>query len=849
MESPRSALVAATALILLFTGLEHTAEARVGVTTAVNQAAHTTAAGKGTRTIVVGDEVVHNQVIDTDDAGLVQILLADGTAFTVGPNSSLTIDSFVYDPSAGTAKVSASLSKGFMRFIGGRTSKTAGGATITTPIGTAGIRGAVVDIDLGAIGQRLGKARSRKDRNAASGSNPPHVSLIFGNEVTLTANGTSNRLFRAGYSVIVDGNSRTVTRTPTSFLAAMQAHLAGRPGTQGGAWRSPQDSLVRGSGLAQHNSGTRLPTNIPIPEPRPGDTPRQAAASEARAAIVEQEISKKPGGTDNGGTDNGGTTVPVRVLTARAVEDGGGNGIIGGAPGSDRNGTLNEKSGALELEGGGSLTLPVHADSTFTSHAVSGVNYGGVTYSGKVYVGLDGFRAYMLTDGTNPLYAISGKPTANVSGVFATPGIRHYSLTPDTANPITASLGGVIPFAYAPDLAGVDLSKATSSDLMVAGTPGSSDADVVARGLQAWIVIDGTGPTQKSGLGVMTGAIKLQDGTSYGFEGDRGGSSILNPANGMLRHTGQVVSIAGANGGSSIFGPDGNYLVLSNDPEDSYSSFRDRPVSGPLGDVKFSTGHVGNLVSTDTTLRQDYAGETREGYSSIAMEMVSGYEARTGTVRMEFDAANATFDATFMAPGNQEIGFTDDYGGAVYLDDNNFASAGSNNRSYVVNSKVAPVKIFDGGTSAELCACSFLSWGWWGNTAGGEGPGVGHMGNWVVGDLTKSIEMPVSGTATYAGNAVGTVLNNGDQYITTGKMNATMDFGARTGNVAISNFDGRNFDANVTFPGSAFSGTNGATSIAGSFANDGADKAKGILGSFSSQDGSWSTSGIFAGSR
>jgi hypothetical protein len=123
------------------------------------------------------------------------------------------------------------------------------------------------------------------------------------------------------------------------------------------------------------------------------------------------------------------------------------------------------------------------------------------------------------------------------------------------------------------------------------------------------------------------------------------------------------------------------------------------------------------------------------------------------------------------------------------------------------------------------------------------------MGNWVVGDLTKSIEMPVSGTATYAGNAVGTVLNNGDQYITTGKMNATMDFGARTGNVAISNFDGRNFDANVTFPGSAFSGTNGATSIAGSFANDGADKAKGILGSFSSQDGSWSTSGIFAGSR
>ncbi|UNK39987.1 FecR domain-containing protein (plasmid) [Shinella sp. H4-D48] len=849
MESSRSALIAATALILLFTGFDYTAEARVGVTTAVNQDAKKTAPGKGTKTIILGDEVVHNQVIDTDDAGLVQILLADGTAFTVGPNSTLTIDSFVYDPAAGTAKVSASLAKGFMRFIGGRTSKTAGGATIKTPIGTAGIRGAVVDIDLGAIGQRLGKVRSRKDRNTASGSNPPHVSLIFGNEVVLTTNGVSNRLFQAGYSIIIDGNRRTVTRTPPSFLAAMQAHLAGRPGTQGGAARSPQDTTVRGSGLAKHNSSTRLPTNIPIPEPRPGDTPQQTAASEARAAIVEQEISEKPGGTDNGETDNGGTSVPLRVLTARHDDDGGGNGIIGGSPGTDRRGTLNDKSGVVKLEGGSGLTLPVHADSAFTAHAVSGVSYGGATYAGNVYVGLDGFRAYMLTHGTNPLYAIAGKPTADVPGVFSTPGIRHYSLTPDAANPLTTSLGGVIPFVYAPGFAGVDLSKAASSDFMVSGTSGGSEPDVVARGLQAWIVIDGTGPTQKSGLGVMTGAVKLQEGTSYGFEGDRGGSSMLNPEDGMLRHRGQVVSIAGASDGSSIFGSGGNYLVLSNDPDDSYSYFRDRPVSGPVGDVRFSTGHVGNLVSTDTTLHQDYAGETRNGYSSIAMDMFTGFEARTGTVHMEFDAANATFDAAFTAPGNQEIGFTDDYGGAVYLDDNNFASSGSNNRSYVVNSKVAPVKIFNGGTSAELCTCSFLSWGWWGNTAGGEGPGVGHMGNWVIGDLTSPAELPMSGTATYAGNAVGTVLNNGNQYIATGTMNATMNFGARTGQVAIGNFDGRNFNTNVTFPSSTFSGTNGATSIAGSFANDGADKANGILGSFSSQDGSWSASGVFAGSR
>lgn len=223
------------------------AEARVGVASAVNPDATSGGAGQTTRTITLGDAVIHNQVINTSGAGLVQVLLADGTTFTVGPNSSLTIDRFIYDPDAGTAKVSASLSKGFMRFIGGRTSKTEGDATINTPIGTAGIRGAVVDIDLGQIGQkpkrdgrdgRDGKKDKQKDET------PPHVSLIFGHEVTLSFNGVSNRLFQAGYSIVVDGGGRTVVRTPLPFLQAMQERLASHGGANGGVPRPPRDEQV-----------------------------------------------------------------------------------------------------------------------------------------------------------------------------------------------------------------------------------------------------------------------------------------------------------------------------------------------------------------------------------------------------------------------------------------------------------------------------------------------------------------------------------------------------------------------------------------------------------------------------
>ena len=75
-----------------------------------------------------------------------QILLLDGTTFTVGPNSQLTIDEFVYNPDTGDAKVVASLTKGAFRFVGARTSQTEGGAIVKTPVGTIGIRGAVSNI-------------------------------------------------------------------------------------------------------------------------------------------------------------------------------------------------------------------------------------------------------------------------------------------------------------------------------------------------------------------------------------------------------------------------------------------------------------------------------------------------------------------------------------------------------------------------------------------------------------------------------------------------------------------------------------------------------------------------------
>ena len=71
--------------------------AKVGVTAAVNPSTRGTAPGGAARIKSLGENVVFNERIETDADGLAQILLIDGTTFTVGPNSALTIDKFVYD--------------------------------------------------------------------------------------------------------------------------------------------------------------------------------------------------------------------------------------------------------------------------------------------------------------------------------------------------------------------------------------------------------------------------------------------------------------------------------------------------------------------------------------------------------------------------------------------------------------------------------------------------------------------------------------------------------------------------------------------------------------------------------
>ena len=79
------------------------AEARVGVAAAVTPEATSVPPGAPPRTLKIGKSILYNERIDTSGTGVVQVLLLDGSTFTVGPNSNLVIDKFVYDPPAARA--------------------------------------------------------------------------------------------------------------------------------------------------------------------------------------------------------------------------------------------------------------------------------------------------------------------------------------------------------------------------------------------------------------------------------------------------------------------------------------------------------------------------------------------------------------------------------------------------------------------------------------------------------------------------------------------------------------------------------------------------------------------------
>ncbi len=220
----------------------------IGNVGAVNQSAKGSHNSGNSHSLIIGEPIQNKERIETNSAGTTQIIFKDTSTMTVGRNSSVIIDEFIYNPNANLGTQGLAITKGALRFVGGQVSHEQG-ASIKTPTATVGIRGGIALIKLGM----------------------PQGTLILLQYGVLTVANAENTITisRPGFAVYASdsGSISEPFKAPVDVTIALTQQLASAPGQTGGLKGSsptnsdttealnsaPPPSIIQGPGLAELN--------------------------------------------------------------------------------------------------------------------------------------------------------------------------------------------------------------------------------------------------------------------------------------------------------------------------------------------------------------------------------------------------------------------------------------------------------------------------------------------------------------------------------------------------------------------------------------------------------------------
>jgi hypothetical protein len=108
------------------------------------------------RILNLEDDVYHNELIETEAESATRLVFLDETTLTLGPDSSVVLDSFVFDPEPSQASFVMTATKGVFRFASGKLPKNA--YRLHTPAATIGIRGTVLNVSVDPVEDGRGEA-------------------------------------------------------------------------------------------------------------------------------------------------------------------------------------------------------------------------------------------------------------------------------------------------------------------------------------------------------------------------------------------------------------------------------------------------------------------------------------------------------------------------------------------------------------------------------------------------------------------------------------------------------------------------------------------------------------------
>jgi hypothetical protein len=760
----------------------------IGVTSAVVPQATGTPPDLPPRVLEVGADVVADERIVTGAIGKTQLLFQDGSALTVGSNADLVLDEFVYDPGTGTGHIALSASKGLLRFVGGRISKTAPVA-IRTPAATIGVRGGITMVSIGA----------------ASVS----ARFLFGQEMTVTANGETVRVTRPGFQVVVPDGGAPLEPTPipANELADDLVGLEGGPEQGGQDAVSPAD--ISGSQLGALGSGNS-PGRIGPADTGDAPPPPSGESDTFTSIIASPDVI---GGT-TGDSDGAPAPVPVPIPPPTA-----------GCPTS----CIDNLSGRVRL-GTSTMLGTTVMDQAINSDGmlVAGQSFQFTTAAGSYTLSApDGGGEFAVSGATLPasfgsgpfdgtgfasagndfmLYELTGSQILIFSGVPAsgfTPSTTLQAATYGLRDDFTLG-GSSIPFI--PQPLQVNLASTLSPSMTVLlGAQAGADRFFMAGNL----LIDGTGASQGTAGSLLLGEALTNGGAGSLFLRGRmrgivdAGDSGFAP----VQLAGPVASADDA-AGFDFFGSDGpRFAVLDATNVDT-------------GDVTQSGSGIlrsnGNVALPGAILPNVPALNQQAGLGLFAPAPGSGGDQRAtrtlqgfvGGAALERDSAGTRqqvetfgndlsgmqrFDAftiTTDADSNRiaaTMGIASDFGGfgssttlgfggagrGGFLDNSTFAAVEQAD-PIVVNGNSGAMRGFlvtgdmvtlAGGALAgvSLCACAELQWGFL--SAAFTDPGQSTyeiaLAPWVAGIPATAAQVAnLSGrAATYEGHVVANVVS------------------------------------------------------------------------------------------
>ncbi len=273
---PLTVLGAASALALGINDVPAQTGTKAGVAAAVRgpvqQVSFRTPQATVGRNVASGDEIFLGDRIVTGPAGGLQIMLLDGTTFSVGPNSSMVIDECVYNPATGAGKRTASVTRGTLRLISGRLARQDQEAIkIKLPVATVGVRGTMSIFSGGPNGWFTG----------LFGIGPNNTVDRPGSYLVVEINGVQYQIFRTGWGCTIAPANPTCNPQPVGpeFLQQLLGAIAGelRFVDLDEFLRVTGLDLVTALGLLQTQGGFeelwQILTNLFQDQARPGEPP------------------------------------------------------------------------------------------------------------------------------------------------------------------------------------------------------------------------------------------------------------------------------------------------------------------------------------------------------------------------------------------------------------------------------------------------------------------------------------------------------------------------------------------------------------------------------------------------